>query len=313
MNVVREDVDALNAILKVTVTPEDYAGKVKETLDKYRKTAKIPGFRPGHVPFGLVQKQYGKGVLSEELNKLVNESLQSFISENKIDILGNPIPQVEGNFEGDFDNPADFKFTYDIGLAPEIKVALTGKNKFDYVKVKVDKKLIDKQIEDLQRRYGKLSSADEVSERDMIMAQFVELNDDESIKEGGILHTSTISMEFVSDKKVAKQLKGMKVGEKTILDPSTVSKGGADTAAMLGITEADLETISNKLYRANIVDRNGNYLVKTVSSIDIGISTKQVIDKEKLILNLKYIWVRLFEQLQVKNLKSINNKHIKYA
>lgn len=246
MNVVREDVDALNAILKVTVTPEDYAGKVKATLDKYRKTAKIPGFRPGHVPFGLVQKQYGKGVLSEELNKLVNESLQGFIAENKINILGNPIPQGEGNFEGDFDNPADFEFTYDIGLAPEIKVALSGKNKFDYVKVKVDKKLIDKQIEDLRRRYGKLTSADEVGERDMIMAQFVELNDDDSIKEGGIMHTSTISMEFVTDKKVAKQLMGLKVGDKTIVDPTTISKGGADTAAMLGITEADLGTISNK-------------------------------------------------------------------
>ena len=103
----------------------------------------------------------------------MNESFQGFIAENKINILGNPIPQWEGNFEGDFDNPADFEFTYDIGLAPEIKVALSGKNKFDYVKVKVDKKLIDKQIEDLRRRYGKLTSADDVGERDMIMAQFV--------------------------------------------------------------------------------------------------------------------------------------------
>ena len=88
MNVIREDVDALNAILKVDVQPADYEAKVKETLNKYRKTAKIPGFRPGHVPMGLIQKQYGKVVLSEELNKVVNGALQNFIAENKIEIPG---------------------------------------------------------------------------------------------------------------------------------------------------------------------------------------------------------------------------------
>lgn len=246
MNVTRQDVDALNAILKVEVKPEDYQDKVKETLNKYRKSANIPGFRPGHVPMGLVQKQYGPGVLSEELNKLVNESLQSFIAENKIEILGNPIPSKDGGFTGDFNKPADFEFTYEIGLAPEFKVPLSGKNKFDYTKVKIDKKLVDQQIDDLRRRYGKLVSADEVGASDMIMAQFVELNDDDSIKEGGIMHTSTVSMEFVEDKKVKKALTGSKVGDKHIVAPREVSKGGADTAAMLGIKEEELENVSEK-------------------------------------------------------------------
>jgi trigger factor len=246
MDVIREDIDALNAILKVKVSPEDYASEVKKTLEKHRKTAKTPGFRPGHVPMGLIQKQYGKGVLSDELNRVVNKSLQGYIAENKIEILGNPIPQGDTGFEGDFDNPADFEFTYEIGLAPAVKVGLTAKSKFEYIKVKVDKKLIDKQIEDLQRRYGKLVSGDAVGERDMILAQFVELNDDESIKEGGILHTSTISMEFVSDAKVKKELTGKKVGDKAIVSPGSVSKGGADTAAMLGVTELDLPNISEK-------------------------------------------------------------------
>ena len=246
MNVTREDVDALNAIIKVEVAPADYEGKVKDTLNQYRKTAKIPGFRPGHVPFGLVQKQYGKAVLSEELNKVVNESLQKFIVDNKIDILGNPIPSGEGDFKGDFEKPGDFEFTYEIGLAPEFKVALSGKNKYDYHKVKIDKKLVDNQINDLRRRYGKLVSADEVSESDMILAQFVELNDDESIKEGGILHSSTISMEFVEDKKVKKSLIGKKVGDKVVVDPMSVSKGAKDAAAMLGVKENELEGLSDK-------------------------------------------------------------------
>ncbi|MDG1148328.1 MAG: hypothetical protein P8N52_08505 [Crocinitomicaceae bacterium] len=129
-------------------------------------------------------------------------------------------------------------------MAPEIKVALSSKSKFDYVKVKVDKKLIDQQIGDLTRRYGKLISSDAVGERDMILAQFVELNEENEILEGGIMHSSTISMEFVNDAKVKKQLTGKKVGDKVTVDPATVSRGGADTASMLGIEESALETIS---------------------------------------------------------------------
>ncbi|GAB5416203.1 MAG: trigger factor [Crocinitomicaceae bacterium] len=246
MNVTRQDVDALNATLTVQVTPEDYEKKVNDTLDNYRKTAKVPGFRPGHVPMGLVKKQYGKAVLSEELNKVVNESLQNYIAENKLDILGNPIPKEGEEFKGDFENPADFEFTYAIGLAPEVEVPLSGKNKFDYVKVKVDDALIEKQVEDLRRRYGKLVSGEKVSDKDMVLAQFVELNDDESIKEGGIMHTSTVSLEFVSNDKTKKALIGKKIGDKLTVNPSDVSRGGADTAAMLGVKEEELEGLSDK-------------------------------------------------------------------
>lgn len=246
MKVVREDVDALNALLKVQVQPEDYQVKVKETLNKYRKTAKIPGFRPGHVPFGLVEKQYGKSVLVEELNKVINEGIQAFLSENKVEVLGNPIPKEGVDVKGDFNKPADFEFTYEIGLAPQVEVKLSNKDKYDYLKVKVDEELIGKQIEDLQRRYGKLISREVVGDSDMIMAQFVELNDDGSIKEGGILHSSTVSMELVKDEATKNDLLGKKIGDKVITSPANVSRGGKDTASMLGIDEAALETISDK-------------------------------------------------------------------
>ena len=119
--------------------------------------------------------------------------MNGYITENKLDILGNPIPTEKDGFKGDFANPGDFEFTYQLGLAPQVKVSLSSKSKFDYVKVKVDKKLIDQQIGDLTRRYGKLISSDAVGERDMILAQFVELDEDKEIKEGGIMHSSTIS------------------------------------------------------------------------------------------------------------------------
>lgn len=246
MKVIRQDVDALNAVLKVQIAPEDYQSKVKAALEKYRKTAKIPGFRPGNVPFSLIQKQYGKSVLADELNRLVNDSLYSFIQENKIDVLGNPIPKEGTDVVGDFDKPENFEFEYEIGLSPEIKVPLSAKSKYDYVKVKIDDALIGKQVDDLRRRYGKLVSGSEVGEKDLVLAQFVELNEDESIKEGGILHSSTISMEFVEDKKTKKALTGAKVGDKLVVDPKNVSRGGKDTAAMLGVSEAELENVSDK-------------------------------------------------------------------
>jgi trigger factor len=246
MNVIRQDVDALNAVLKVQVTPADYQNKVKNSLEKYRKTAKIPGFRPGHIPMALVQKQYGKSVLAEELNKIVNDALYGFITENKIDILGNPIPKEGVEVVGDFDKPADFEFEYEIGLSPTFEIPLNAKSKFDYVKVKIDDKLVDKQLEDLRRRYGKLISADSVGENDLVLAQFVELNEDESIQEGGIMHSSTISMEFIEDKKVKNAIVGKVKGDQLIVDPATVSRGGKDTAAMLGVSEEELPNVSNK-------------------------------------------------------------------
>ena len=188
-------------------------------------------------------------------------------------------------FKGDLENPGEFTFTYELGLAPEFKVALTAKSKFDYFKVKIDKKLISKQIEDLRRRYGKLISTDEVGERDMIMAQFVELNDDATIKESGVLHSSTISMEFVNDKKTTKSLLGKKVGDKIIVDPANVSKGAKDTAAMLGVNEEELAGLS-KQFQMTITE------VKQMEMADLNAE----------------LYDKLFGEGVVKNEKDLNAK-----
>jgi trigger factor len=245
MNVIREDVNAMSALLKVQIAPADYQNKVATALEKYRKQSKIPGFRPGKVPMGMIQKQYGKALLAEELNKMVSDSLYKYVNENNIEILGNPIPKEDVEVVGDFNNPGDFEFTYEIGLSPQINVNLE-KAKFDYVKVKIDADLVEKQLDDLRRRYGKLVASEKVGESDMILAQFVELNEDDSIKAGGIMHSSTISMEFVEDKATKKELTGKAIGDKVVVDPAKVSRGGKDTAAMLGITEEQLESVSPK-------------------------------------------------------------------
>ena len=246
MNVLRQDVDALNAVLTVKINPEDYQPKVKSAVEKYRRTAKIPGFRPGHVPQGLIQKQYGKSFLAEELNKLANDALYKFIIENKLDILGNPIPKENSDVVGSFDQPTDFEFAFEIGFSPALDLPLNEQSKFDYITVNVDKALIDKQVEDLQRRYGKLVSVENVEEKDMVLGKFEEIDEDGSIKENGVTNSTTISLEFLNDEKVVSLLVDKKVSDAFELNPDLVSKGDKDKATLLGIKEEDLATIGTK-------------------------------------------------------------------
>lgn len=246
MNIIREDINKTSAILKVQVSPADYQAKVKTALEKYRKTANIPGFRAGKIPVSLIQKQYGKGVLVEELNTTVNAALQNYVKEQQLNILGNPIPQEGTGLEGDLENPADFTFNFEIGLAPEIQVNLSNKDTFEFVKVNVDEDLINKQLDDIRRRYGKLSSAEAIGENDLALVQLTELNEDGSVKEAGIVHSSTVSMEFIEDKATKEAFLGKKQGEEIIVDPKLISKGQNDTAAMLGVKEEDMANVSNK-------------------------------------------------------------------
>tara|TARA_Y100001978_G_C23666303_1_gene421393 strand:+ start:148 stop:1506 length:1359 start_codon:yes stop_codon:yes gene_type:complete len=247
MNVVQEKVNKLNAILKVEIKSEDYQAKVKSTLEKYRKTAKIPGFRPGHVPFGMIQKKYGKTVLADELNKLSNDGLYKYIKDENLEILGNPIPLEENTFKGDLDNPSDFEFSYEIGFSPKFDIPLSSRKSMDYFMVKVDDKLIEKQINDLRRRYGKLESTEEIGETDMVFGLFRELDSNKEPKDGGVEHNSTISMEFLKDKKAIKSLLGKKVDDAIVLDPKSVSKDAKDMVSMLGLKdEEELKGLSKQ-------------------------------------------------------------------
>lgn len=238
MQVSRLNVDAQSALLTVEIENSDYADKVKSALDKYKKTANLPGFRPGHVPSGLIQKKYGKAILAEEINKLANDGVYNFIRENKIDILGNPIPKEGTDFVGDFESPNQFTFVFEIGLSPSFDYKKVINDKIEYPKVKVDDTLIDQQLDDLRRRYGKLMSANSVEKSDMVLGTFSELNEDGTLKEDGISHSATLSLEFIENKNAAELLLGKEVGNSITLDPSMVSKNTEDMATMLGI---DLE------------------------------------------------------------------------
>jgi trigger factor len=240
MNVLRQELDALNGLLTVEINAADYSQKVKNTLEKHRKTANIPGFRPGHTPAGIIEKRYGKAVLAEELNKLANEGVYNFIRENNLDILGNPIPSETHPMEGSFDQPDTFKFTFEIGMSPSFEYQSVLKKGIEYNTVRVDEKLVSQQIEDIQRRYGKMMSAEESGAKDLVVGTFSELAEDGTIKEGGITHSTTLSIEFIENSEAKNLLIGKKKDDTFKLDPSIVSKDDADKASLLGLTPETL-------------------------------------------------------------------------
>jgi trigger factor len=203
MNITRTNVDALNAVLTVPVTKADYADKVQKVLADYRKNAAIPGFRKGTVPMSLIQKQYGKAVLLEEVNKILQEKLNSYLVEEKLDILGNPLPKVTQDFDWETEN---YNFDFELGLAPEFTVDLAAKNTITSYKIIADDKMLNDQVERIQKQYGKLISKETVEEGDDLNVTFTN-------EANGINNTTSISLDVFKDKKAAKKFIGKKGGD----------------------------------------------------------------------------------------------------
>ena len=245
MNVSHEVSADLNGVLTVSIESADYADKVNSTLKEYKKKADMPGFRKGHVPMGMVKKMYGSSVLGEQINKILGTEIDKYINENKLPVLGQPIPIADENIKFDVNNMGDIKFSYKIGVAPEITVEISEKDKFTAHKIKVDEKLIEKYSDDVRRQYGKFSSVDNAGDKDMLNGIFTELNEAGEIKDGGVSHKSTISIEFVESAKLKKTLKGLKKGDTLTLNPKDVAKGDEDLAKMLNIGMVQINEISN--------------------------------------------------------------------
>ncbi|MDN3676141.1 trigger factor [Flavobacterium paronense] len=203
MNITRNNIDALNAVVTVEVAKNDYAEKVNKVLADYRKNAAISGFRKGTVPMSLIQKQYGKAILLEEVNKLLQDNLNKYLVAEKLDILGNPLPKVTEDFNWDLE---DYKFEFELGLAPEFKVDLAAKNDVVQYKIVADDKMLNDQIARIQKQYGKLIAKDTVEEGNDVSGFFTN-------EEKNINNRTTLSLDTFADKKTAKSFIGKKVGD----------------------------------------------------------------------------------------------------
>lgn len=203
MNITKTQVDDLNAIITVAITKEDYSDKVEKVLADYRKNASIHGFRKGAVPMSLIHKQYGKAVLLDEVNKILQSSLNDYLVAEKLDILGNPLPKVTEDFNWDND---DLSFDFELGLAPQFSVDLTAKNNVTKFNVIADDKMLNDQVERIQKQYGKLISQSEVKADFEVRGTFTN-------EEKGINAPANFGLDIFADKKVAKSFIGKKVGD----------------------------------------------------------------------------------------------------
>lgn len=203
MNITKTQVDALNAVITIAIAKEDYATQVEKKLYDYKKNAAISGFRKGAVPMSVIQKQYGKPVLQEEVNKILQASLSKYLSTERLDLLGNPIPNTEKNIDWDAD---DFSFEFEIGLAPEFAVDLAATNTVTRYKIIADDKMLDDQVTRIAKQYGKLISQSEVKEDFEVRGTFTN-------EENGINAPANFGLDIFADKKVAKAFIGKKVGD----------------------------------------------------------------------------------------------------
>ncbi|WP_297703163.1 trigger factor [uncultured Eudoraea sp.] len=234
MNIQKEQIDELNAIVKVAITKDDYSDKVDKILKDYKKQANIPGFRKGQVPMGLIKKQYGKAVLVDEVNKLLQDNLNKYLTEEKLDVLGNPLPKQQDNFNWEAE---DFSFEFELGLAPNFEVALKTKKPITHYKIVADKKMIDEQVDRIRKQYGKLISKSEVGKNDEITGTFK--NEEEEIE-----HKSNLEMSKVKSKKAIDGLRGKKVGDTVILKTKGLFKEDYLLSGALGIPKEKVDKLN---------------------------------------------------------------------
>jgi|TARA_B110000967_G_scaffold71422_1_gene73916 trigger factor len=203
MNITRENIDALNAVVKVDIVADDYQAKVEKLLADRRKKADIPGFRKGQVPMGMIKKQFGKSTLMEEVNKLLQESLNKYLAAEKLALLGNPLPRVKEDFNWD---AATLSFEFELGLTPEFKVDLKSKKKVTEYKIIATEELLEEELKNIQTRYGKVSSVEEAVLEASITGTFI--NEEKDINSKG-----TFLVKDLKGKKNEKKVVGAKLGD----------------------------------------------------------------------------------------------------
>jgi len=243
MNISKENIDDLNAVLKLTVEKEDYESRVDEVLKDYRKKANMPGFRPGKVPTGMIKKMYGKQVLAEQVNKIVSEEISKYLHESKLNVLGEPLPsETQGTI--DFDTQENFDFNFDVAVAPEFEVKLSKREKLPYYSIEVTDEMLDQQVKQATSRFGTSETIELAAEESMIKGDFVQLDQDGNALEDGIKAEDTVvSPVSIKNEEAKAKLNGVKVGDTVVLNPKTTFEDATQIAYLLKVTNEEAEQI----------------------------------------------------------------------
>jgi trigger factor len=234
MNITRENIDDLNAVLKIKIDKPDYENKVETVLKDYRKKATIKGFRPGMVPIGLIKKMYGRAVQIDEINKVVTENIQKYIEDEKIEILGDPIPKTDEQEKIDFDTQEDFTFSFELGLSPSIELNLTKKNKVSQYVIIIDDKMRNDYLENYTRRYGELRKVDLTEEKDVLKGKIEAIDAEGNVlPEGAAVEDTSIGIDIIKDETIKNEFVGKKINDSIDFDLKKAFPNDTEIAGIL--------------------------------------------------------------------------------
>lgn len=247
MQITMSEVKDLQATLTMVMEPADYEEQVEKEIRQLRQKAQIPGFRAGMVPKGLVKKMYGKSVMADVINKEIGVQLSKYIDEQKLQVLGEPLPNEEQNNRIDLDNDTTFTFVFDIALAPEMDTKMTAKNKVNYYKVQVTDEMVDNQVKSYAARYGQMETVDTVEENDIVRGSLKENKEDGLTKNEAMIYPR-----YMKNEDVKKQLIGLKKGETLTFNPMKALESETEVASLLGINKDDVKNYAESEFTLTI-------------------------------------------------------------
>jgi trigger factor len=270
MNISQEKIDNLNAVVTINIKPEDYQPRVEKAIKDHAKKAKIPGFRPGMVPPSHIKRMYGKSILVDEVNNLLSDTLNNYLNEQQLEVLGQPLPKIDDNKEYNWDFADDFEFNYEVGLAPAFDIDFSSKDKVTQYVIKADKDTLDARITNIRKSYGKMTNPDVSADGDVLYADLVQLSPDGSVFEDGISNTTSVRLDQVQDAKIKKSLIGLKKGDEVTLD---IQKAyDHDAVRIAAILKVDEDTAAE-------VKSNFRLTVKNVNRLEESDLNQEFFDK----------------------------------
>ena len=253
MKISFENPDKVNGLMTITVEESDYKNEVEKTLKDYRKRANVPGFRQGQVPMGMIKRQYGPQVKMDVINKILGENLQKYITDNKIQMLGQPMSS-EAQKPVELEQPAPYEFKFDIAVAPEFKIELNGKNKIDFYEIEVDDKLIDQQVEMFQSRAGHYDKAEtfDPEQRDLLKGDLRELDENGNTLEGGItVEGASLMPQYIKVEDQKKLFDGAKVGDIITFNPTAAyPDNDIEVSSLLKIKKEEVAEHKAELWKS---------------------------------------------------------------
>jgi len=270
MNISQEKIDNLNAIVKINLNPEDYQPRVDKAIKEQAKKAKIPGFRPGMVPPAHIKKMYGKSILVDEINNLLSDTLNNYITEQQLEVLGQPLPKVDDRKEYNWDFADNFEFNYEVGLAPEFNIDFSSADKITEYQIKVDDETLASRITNIRKSYGKMTNPDVSADDDVLYSELTQLSPDGSVFEDGISNTTSVRLDQIQDEAIKASLIGLKKGDEIVFDiQKAFNNDAAKVAGLLKIEEDEAADLKS----------NFRLAVKNINRLEEGDLNQEFFDK----------------------------------